>query len=83
MQTIMCEHCKETVLVNLYFSGERITTHESGLSFDDKEFYRAMVNGRAICPKCGQTINKIFRKDISPRSIIKLAGGEIDDEQNL
>lgn len=79
MQTVTCEHCKEAVFVNLYFSGERITTHQSVFSLSGEEFYRAVVNGRAICPKCGQTINKIFRKDISPRSIIKLAGGEIDD----
>lgn len=78
MQKVTCEHCKQSVFVNLYFYGAQITTHDRAFEIGEKHYYTAMVNSKAICPLCGQTINQIFSKEISAKSIIELAGGEVD-----
>ena len=70
---LTCRHCFNEVEVALYFSDARIITREypNAGSCD----YEAVVHGKAICPRCGATIEKPFRKHINKSDIIKLAGG--------
>jgi hypothetical protein len=73
MKKVKCDHCKEEVRVSLYFYGALITMEEDAV-YQSKE-YRAVVNGKAICPYCGSEINKTFSKCINTGDIIDLAGG--------
>lgn len=73
MQKVICEHCKEEVLVMLYFYDAEITTNRGSLNFD--RYYEAKCNGRSICPYCGAEVHKTFKKLISVKDIIDLAGG--------
>lgn len=73
MIEVDCQNCKQTVEVNMYFSSGKIT---SNTNIDDELYYRATVNGKAICPACGIIINKTFCNDINVEDIIKLALGE-------
>ena len=73
IRTITCIRCKQKVEVSMYFYGERIVTTESFMDFDIE--YKALVNGKAICPICGKEIQEIFHSIISKRDIISLATG--------
>lgn len=73
MTKVKCTNCRQEVYVEMYFHDARITVADNPL-FDTK-CYEAVVNGRAICPSCGTTINEIFNKSIYPEDIIKLAVG--------
>lgn len=73
MNKITCTNCKQEVCVEMYFYDAGITVADNHL-FDTK-CYEAVVNGRAICPFCGTTINERFHKPIYINDIIKLAVG--------
>ena len=73
MNQITCPNCRQEVYVEMYFYDARITVADNHL-FDTK-CYEAMVNGRAICPSCGTTIDERFHKSIYPEEIVKLAVG--------
>ena len=74
MVMTQCEHCKEEVEVNMFYHDSRITSITA--SIFHHQYYTAMVEGRFICPKCGQTVDKHYQKDIKQKDIIKLARGE-------
>ena len=74
MVMTQCEHCKEEVEVNMFYHDSHITSVIASIFHN--QYYTAMVEGRFICPKCGQTVDKHYQKDISERDIIKLARGE-------
>ena len=71
---ITCKHCKQEVEVPMYFYNARITT-EAYLQLNAEE-YRAIINGKAICPLCGTEIREIFHSRISSEDILWLATGE-------
>ena len=74
MNKVTCTNCRQEVCVEMYFYDEKITVADNHL-FDTK-CYEAVVNGRAICPSCGTTINECFHKPIYLEDIISLAIGE-------
>ena len=74
MIKVECSDCKLESYVEMYFYDERIVTRDSAIY--DRTVHEAFVTGKAICPHCGATINKQFRKYISMEDIIKLAVGE-------
>ena len=69
-----CNYCKEEVDVAFYFSDALIATKEN--FYEGCTYYVAQTRGRAICPACGQTIDKRFAEHITKQDIIKLAIGE-------
>lgn len=71
---ITCEICKEEVDVSMYFYDTRVDKAQFLPS--DPILYRAVTNGRAICPSCGADISKTFSSFISSRDIVRLAIGE-------
>lgn len=71
---ITCNYCKEEVDATFYFSDALITTEEN--FYEGYTYYRAQARGRAICPACGNTIDKRFTEDITKADIIKFAIGE-------
>ena len=74
MQKVMCEHCKQEVLVMLYFYDDKIIVHESS-ALRDERYYEAVVSGKSICPYCGGEVHKTFRRSITKNDIVDLAGG--------
>lgn len=74
MHKVQCDGCRNEVKVALYFSDKRIITHEEN-AFNAR-YYEAVCRGEAICPICGCTITKFFKKTISNKSIVDLALGE-------
>lgn len=77
MINIICKHCNQEVEVAMYFSQARIVTLDNiNINTPREQYYKAMVNGRAICPLCGKDINEVFYRDIRTEDIIKLAGGK-------
>ena len=74
MTEIICDSCKLATRVEMYFYDERIISHDSVIK--DRIGYEALATGKAICPHCGVTINKQFKKYIKAEDIIKLAVGE-------
>jgi hypothetical protein len=75
MQKVQCDGCRNEVEVALYFSDKRIITHEEG-ALNNATYYEALCRGEAICPICGCSIEKRFKKTISTKSIVDLAIGE-------
>ena len=73
MQKVMCEHCKQEVLVMLYFYDPKILVEEDILHMCTN--YEAVVQGKSICPSCGSEVHKQFRKFITKEDIIALVGG--------
>ena len=67
---VTCNNCKQEVEVPMYFYNERITT-TSYLQFNTEE-YKAFIDGKAICPLCGNTMHEIFHSIISKEDIIWL-----------
>ena len=78
MINIICKNCKQKVEVPMYFYDARITTHDSHMVREKDEYYRAIVNGKAICPKCGTEIRETFYSEISDKDIIKIAARRVD-----
>jgi uncharacterized protein (UPF0212 family) len=75
MHKVQCEGCRNEVEVALYFSDKRIITHEEN-ALNDIRYYEAVCRGESICPICGCSIEKFFKKTISNKSIVDLALGE-------
>lgn len=75
MINITCKHCNQEVEIAMYFSQARIVTLDS-MNVPREQYYKAMVNGKAICPLCGKDINEVFHREIHTEDIIKLAGGK-------
>lgn len=73
MKVITCDNCKQKVNVEMYYYDERLICLDSPIY--DSKCYEAAVDGKAICPYCGMTITKRFKKEIYLEDIIKLAGG--------
>ena len=71
---ITCNCCKQEVEIPMYFYNERITT-ESYMQFGTEE-YKAFIDGKAICPICGNEIREIFHSTISKKDIVWLITGE-------
>jgi hypothetical protein len=74
MIKVECNNCKLESYVEMYFYDERLICRDSAIY--DSTVYEALVTGKAICPHCGTTINKQFRKYLNVEDIIKLAVGE-------
>lgn len=72
MINLTCKHCKQEVSVAMYYFNAKIITHENAYGAGE-QCYEAVVNGKAICPKCGKEIIEIFRDEVSTGAIIKLA----------
>lgn len=73
---VVCEGCREEMRLPLYFSNVRILSHEV-TALNGERYYEAVAEGKTICPNCGCTINKQFKKEISNNKIIALAVGEL------
>ena len=89
MKAVTCDDCHQKVNVemqkleykyrgrddrdSMYYYDERVICMDSPMY--DSKCYEAAVYGKAICPYCGATITKRFKKEIYPEDIIKLAGG--------
>lgn len=71
MYKVHCDGCNQDVEVALYFSDKCIITHEDVLN--NVRYYEAVCIGESICPICGCTITKLFKKTISNKSIVDLA----------
>lgn len=71
MLKIECDACKEEVTVNMHLSQPAIYFQREG--FNDRVLWTARVRGRAICPKCGVEIEKLFESEIYPSDVIDLA----------
>ena len=66
-----CEKCHENIAVNLYLSGPEIKVHEEPTKLI--RTYTARARGRALCPRCGVTIDKIFSTRVYDSDILDLA----------
>ena len=71
MLKVECDVCHEEVLTSMYISEPRINTTHNAIY--ETTTYTAQARGRAICPNCGVTIEKVFNCDIYPSDIIDLA----------
>ena len=71
MLQITCNTCKGKATVNMHFSNPAINFQRDG--FSDRIIYIARVKGRAICPNCGDVIEKRFESEIYPSDVIDLA----------
>lgn len=66
-----CHYCKEDFVIQPYFDQPRICTSEDPLAM--KNYYKAQVTARAVCPYCG-TVNELScENDIFNDDIINLA----------
>jgi hypothetical protein len=74
MIEVTCDKCKQKVDVAMYYYDAHITTHD----VVDVQYYRAVVNGKAICSRCGSEIKKTFHSEIPVEAIIKLAARKED-----
>ena len=72
MISITCNKCKQEVEVPMYFYDAHINTLDSHM-VREREYYRAVVSGKAICPYCGTEIREIFYSEISDEDIIRIA----------
>lgn len=77
MKEVKCSECKQDVIVNFYYSAPTISEEDD--HWNGCKFFRATVNAQATCPNCGKTIIKIYRNDITPAQIVKLAIEERQD----
>ena len=75
MHRVQCDGCRNEVDVALYFSDKRIITHEEG-ALNNVTYYEAACRGEAICPICGCSITKLFKRTINTKSIVDLAVGD-------
>ena len=75
MINITCKHCNREVRVAMYFSDARICTTKDFVD-NRADQYKAMVDGRALCPVCGKEIHEIFVQEIIEEDIVSLAVGE-------
>lgn len=71
MLRITCEACQTEVMVNMHISNPAINFQRDG--FHNKISYTARAKGRAVCPKCGEIIEKQFESEIYPSDVIDLA----------
>ena len=71
---VTCKACKQEVEVALYFYDACIQKVEDPIQC--LSYPKALCRAKAICPSCGQEIHEYFDKDISKKTIIKLATGE-------
>lgn len=68
---VTCPHCKNETNVYFYYHEPRILQQQY-FSTDNVE-YRAVIRAKALCPICGQEINKVYETVLSKEDIIKLA----------
>ena len=73
MIEVPCNRCKREVEVNFYFFDSVINSEENFLS--NQLAYLASAKGRAICPRCGTTIERTFSQQITHDDIVKFAQG--------
>ena len=71
MLKVKCNICHEEVLTSMYISDPKINTIHDAIH--NTTTYIAQARGRAICPNCGVTIEKLFECDIYPSDVIDLA----------
>lgn len=71
MLKITCDTCGETAVVNMHISHPTINFCKNG--FNLNLVYSAKAKGRAICPKCGAEIVKLFESEITASDVINLA----------
>ena len=71
MLVIDCNACKEEVTVNMHMSQPAINFQRDG--YNNRILWTARVRGRAICPRCGVEIEKLFESEIHPSDVIDLA----------
>jgi uncharacterized protein (UPF0212 family) len=75
MHKVQCDGCRNEVEVAFYFSDKRIITYEEN-ALNNGRYYEAICRGESICPICGCSIEKLFKKIISNKSIVDLAVGD-------
>ena len=66
-----CDYCKKVITVAIYFSNARITTHNN-FEYPGTEYYKAHVNGKFICPLCGEINTKTYHRELCDSDIIEL-----------
>lgn len=71
---VTCNNCKNEVEVSMYFNNARIITRHATLYLE--EDYIASIDGKAICPICGNHIGEIFHRRITDDDILWLTTGE-------
>ena len=73
MMDVKCGSCKQSSYVQMYFYNPGIITQDAPICHS--QYWEAVVTGKAICPKCGHTIIKEFRKEATKAEIIAIAVG--------
>ena len=68
---VVCDYCHEKVDVNLFFYNHSISSIREPIL--DTMRYTAYCNGKAICPKCGTSIEKHFTHAVSGYDIKEIA----------
>jgi hypothetical protein len=71
--TIKCARCKEESVVKPYFFDTAI--HVSEDIFAGRRSYMALTTGKAICPKCGETMCERYSQSLYLTDIEALATG--------
>lgn len=71
MLKVTCKHCKEEVIVPLYFYDIRILVEDNPMNM--RREYTASALGKAICPCCGNEILEHCKCPITLSDIENLA----------
>ena len=71
MIKVTCKHCKQEVVVPLYFSEAYIHIEDNPQNL--QRDYIAMARGRTICPNCGNDIMEFCKCPLYRDDIIDLA----------
>lgn len=71
MIKLTCKHCKQEVVVPLYFYDIRILVEDNPNQMNRD--YTASALGKAICPDCGYEIHEHCKCPITLSDIEKLA----------
>ena len=73
MMDVKCNNCGRKSYVTMYFYNPGIITQDAPIC--QSQYWEAVVTGKAVCPKCGHTIIKEFRKEATKAEIIAIATG--------
>ncbi len=68
---VKCDYCHEEYDAQPFFYGHSIDTRYNPNSM--QYYYTVYVRGKSICPCCGHTVERDYRKEITNGDIVRIA----------